>query len=266
MANKYGMPRDGGKINEEALTRLLSKVAGTSNGGRISSTDFQVTQNGTPNMTVLVTAGDFVIPYLDYFYHTWSTTNQSVTITPADPSNPRIDRIIAYWDLATVSSSNTNNLDAIKFTSVTGTAAGSPVAKSDSDVQTAVGAGNPWRELARVAVAASASSITTANITDYRPQFILGGGVGGAMFGVQGTLAVANDLTPYWIAPKAGTFTTVSARVKTAPTGASLQLRVNKNGVSATTLTISAGATNNSASVSVSFSANDYFTDLYIKT
>ncbi len=234
-------------------------MAGSSNGGRVGTLDFKVKQNGTPNMTVLVTAGDFVIPYLDYFYHAWSTTDQSVTITAADPSNGRIDRLVTYMDLAVVSPSNTNNLDAVKYANVVGTASGSPTAKIDADVQTAVGAGNPWRELARIQVDAAVTSIVDAKITDYRAQFILGGGVGGAEFAVHGSLPVANDLTPYWIAPKAGTFTAISARVKTAPTGASLQLRVNKNGVQVTTLTISAGSSSATGSVSISFSANDYF-------
>src|SRR5688500_1180355 len=104
MSNAYMFPRDGGKSNEEALTRLLNKLAGTNNYGRIGSNDFKVKQNTSPNMTVLVTAGDFVIPYLDYLYHAWSTVDQSVTITSADPSFGRIDRLVAYIDLSVVSS------------------------------------------------------------------------------------------------------------------------------------------------------------------
>lgn len=259
MANKYISLRDGGKSNEEALTRLFSKVAGTSNGGRVGANDFKVKQNTSPNMTVLVTLGDFVIPYLDYFFHAWSTVDQSVTIDAADPSFGRIDRIIAYIDLAVVSSSTTNNLDAIKFLNVKGSASGSPTAKSDSDVQTAVGAGNPWKELARITVDAAVSSIVDAKITDYRAQFILGGGVGGAEFGVHGSLVPVNDATLYWIAPKAGTFTSLIARLKTAPTGASLQLRINKNGVQVATLTITAGSDNASSAVNISFAQGDYF-------
>lgn len=259
MANAYMFPRDGGKSNEEALTRLLSKVAGTSNYGNIGANDFKVKQNTSPNMTVLVTLGDFVIPYNDYFYHGWSTVDQSITIASADPSFGRIDRVVAYIDLSVVSSSNTNNLDALKFASVVGTASGSPTAASDSAVQTAVGASNPWKELGQIAVDAAVTSIVNAKITDKRSQFLIGGGVGGATFGVHGTLLVANDMTLYWVAPKAGTFTSIIARVKTAPSGAALQLRINKNGVQVTTLSISSGSTSATGSISISFAQGDYF-------
>ncbi len=258
MANKYVHYRDGGKSNEEALSRLLSKIAGTNNSGKVGANDFKVKQNTSPNMTVLVSSGDYVIPYLEYLYHAWSTVDQSVTITAADPSFGRIDRIIAYIDRPSYNSSLDNNLDMVQFISVTGTAAASPVARDDTAVNTAV-SNNPWKELARVTVDAGVTSIVDAKITDYRSQFILGGGVGGAEFAILGTLAVYNNATPYWLAPKSGTFTALTARVKTAPTGQAIQLRINKNGTQATTLTIPAGNDNASASVNIQFSQNDYF-------
>jgi hypothetical protein len=259
LANKYVSFRDGGKSNEEALTRLFNKISGSNNAGKIGADDYKVKQNTSPNMTILVTLGDFIIPYLDYFFHTWSTVDQSVTITSADPSFGRIDRLVAYIDLAVVSSAVTNNVDAIKFMNVVGTASGSPAAVNDAAVQTAVGAGNPWEELAQITVDAAVTSIVNAKITDLRSQFIIGGGVGGAEFSVHGPLIVINDMTPYWLAPKSGTFTSIVARVKTAPTGASLQGRINKNGVQVTTFTIAAGSSNTSATVNLQFSLGDYF-------
>ena len=219
MSNKYISFRDGGKSNEEALSRLLSKVAGTSNGGRIGSLDFKVKQNGTTNMTVLVTAGDFVIPYLDYFFHAWSTVDQSVTISPADASNGRIDRLVAYIDLAVVSSATTNNLDAVKFANVAGTPSGSPAAVNDAAVQAAVGGGNPWKELARITVDATVTSIVDAKISDTRTQFILGGGVGGAESAVRSSLAVFNDVCSYWLAPKAEAHNHYSTGKRLLPPG-----------------------------------------------
>jgi hypothetical protein len=259
LADKFVGFRDGGKSNEEAITRLINKISGSNNAGKIGVDDYKVKQNTSPNMTILVTEGDFVIPYLDYFFHTWSTVDQSVTISAADPSFGRIDRLVAYIDLAVVSSSTTNNEDAIVFMNVAGSPSGSPAAVNDAAVQTAVGAGNPWEELAQITVDAAVTSIVNAKIADTRAQFIVGGGVGGAEFSIHGPLIVFNDATPYWLAPKSGTFTSIVARVKTAPTGASLQGRINKNGVQVATFTISAGSSNTSSAINVQFAAEDYF-------
>lgn len=261
MANKYVAIRNGGKTDEEgALTRLLNKVAGTQNSGKIGTSDFALTQNGTPNMTVNAAVGDLVIPYLGYFFHCWSTAVQVITVAASDPTNPRIDRTVAYVDLSVVSSTTSNNPDAILLKTVAGTPAGSPTRPSDATVQASVGAGNPFIDLGDLAVAAAATTIVNANITDKRGLFQLGGGVGGAQFGIIGTLVVANNLTPYWIAPKSGTFTSVYLQAKTGPTGAALNVRINKNGVSQATPSIAAGATTgNVTGLSIPFVAGDYF-------
>lgn len=259
--------RNGGKTDEEgALTRLLNKVAGSQNFGKIGTNDWRITENGTPNMTVQVATadvGDIVIPYLGYLFHAWCTAAQSVTISAADPTNPRIDRVVAYIDLAVVQSTTSNNVDAVVLKAVAGTPAGSPTAPNDAAVQSSVGSGNPWIELARIDVPASDTAITNSQITDYRSLFQLGGGVGGIQFTIQGTVTVADDQTPYWVAPKNGTFTVAYARIKTAPTGQSLNMRVKKNGVAVTginTLNISAGAQSaNATGLSISYVAGDYF-------
>lgn len=53
---------------------------------------------------------------------------------------------------------------------------------------------------------------------------------------------------------------TVNAYVATAPVGSTLNIRVNKNGSSAATLAISAGATSATSSPNLSFSQGDYVT------
>lgn len=252
--------RDGGKTNEEGATRLLNKLAGTQNTGIVGASDLLVTQNGTPNMTVNIATGDAVLPINGYFYHGWNDASISKTITTADPSNPRIDRVVAYIDLAVVSSASSNNPNAFLTKVVAGTPAGSPSRPSDVAVQASVGSGNPWINLADVRVEAAVTSILTAKITDTRGLFQLGGGVGGIQFTIGGTLVVANNQTPYWIAPKAGVMTNIYAIVKTAPTGAALNIRINKNGVSAATFSISAtSTTGNSTGLSITFAAGDYF-------
>jgi hypothetical protein len=177
MANKYLAIRDGGKTSEEGFARLVNKIAGATNSGIIGSGDFLVTQDGTPGMLVDIATGDIVIPYQNYLYHCWSTATQTQTIASNSSGNPRIDCVVAYVDLAVVSSASNNNPDAIKFYDVTGTPAGSPVAPNGTAIQAAVGAGNPYIILANVAVANSATSILNANITDLRPVFKLSGSI-----------------------------------------------------------------------------------------
>jgi hypothetical protein len=87
---------------------------------------------------------------------------QSLTLASADPSNPRIDLVVAYVnDLGTSAS-------ACYVQVVTGTAAGSPSAPA---------APSPSITLAQVYVAAGVASITTGNITDERSYVVPPGGI-----------------------------------------------------------------------------------------
>ncbi len=74
------------------------------------------------------------------------------------------------------------------------------------------------------------------------------------------TLYVLNGTTR-WYAPRALTIQSMSAYVQTAPAGASLNLRVNKNGSSIATPSIAAGATNGSLTgLTTTMNAGDYLT------
>lgn len=159
--------RDGGKTNEEGAMRAVSKLLKV--GGVYTSSDLAVTQHaGTPAMNVDIATGDIFIPYLTYIYHDWSDAVNTVTITSNSSGNPRIDAIAAWVDLSVVSSSSNNNPGAFKFIAVAGTPAVSPTAPSDSDIQSAIGASNPFLRLANVTVASGTSSIVNANISDQR--------------------------------------------------------------------------------------------------
>lgn len=74
-----------------------------------------------------------------------------------------------------------------------------------------------------------------------------------------GTLAVGNGTKKWWI-NRSYTITRVLGFVDTAPTGAALNIRVNKNGVSAGTFSISAGATSVATVTSISVVQGDYIT------
>ena len=74
------------------------------------------------------------------------------------------------------------------------------------------------------------------------------------------TLYVLNG-TARWYAPRALTIQSMSAYVQTAPAGANLNLRVNKNGSSIATPSIAAGATSGSLTgLTTTMNAGDYLT------
>lgn len=263
MANKYAAPRNGNKVNEEGLLLgFLNALAGAQNSGNVEATAYQISQaSPTANMSVDIALGHYIIPYLSYFFPTWSTVKQNLTIAASNVTNPRISRIIAYIDLSVADTTNSNTPDGVKFIEVAGTPAGSPVAPNDAAVQAAVGASNPWDELARITVDANVTTILNAKITDYRTAFLLAGGLGGLAVSGNGVLAVANNISSLAITPKTGIFTNLYARVKTAPTGADLIGRINKNGVSAATFTITASSVNVTVSgLSIPYVPGDYFT------
>lgn len=256
----YTAIHDGGQSSEEGFTRLFAKLSGTQNKGIVGSADLAITQNGAGAMNVIIAIGDVVIPYLNYFFHGWNTAPYTLTIAASDPTYGRISRIIAWQDRSVTINNQASNPGMLKFMEVAGTASGSPTAPNDTAVQTAVGTGNPWLELGQVAVNYSVTTILTANITDLRPLFQLSGGVGGIQFTLSGTVTVADNQTPFWVAPKNSTFTSLVARAQTAPTGAALSGRINKNGVQVATFTIAASTYSVVVTgLSLSYLAGDYF-------
>ena len=164
----YLSNRDGnGKTSEEGHYKFPTSVF---SGNVLGSTDLQVTQNSPAAMNVLVLPGQFKIDTgTNYSYTGWSTSNVTIAISTADPANPRISTVVAYVDKnASTSASPPNNPGIVKLMSVDGTPAASPSAPNSTVIQTAVGSGNPYIALADVRVAAAASTVVTANITDRR--------------------------------------------------------------------------------------------------
>src|SRR5690606_18374576 len=129
----------------------------------------QVTQNSPLGMSVIVGPGDARVPYADYAYTAWNDANEVVTISTANPSNPRIDRLVMYIDRGeTPQQVNPNNPGIPKFAVVAGTPAAVPTRPDNTAVNSAVGATNPWIDLADIRVNAGVTQITNANITDTR--------------------------------------------------------------------------------------------------
>jgi hypothetical protein len=127
--------------------------------GIINTASLAVTQNSPAGMSVRVAPGWAAIvgdtqPNMGV-YTTYNDAIAVATITPADLTNPRIDKVCITVRDAFYSGANNDVIINV----VAGTPAGSPVAPATPANSIA---------LATVAVAANASTITTADITDVR--------------------------------------------------------------------------------------------------
>jgi hypothetical protein len=120
------------------------------------------------NMSVDIQVGDGVPMTANTAPWSWITAVENVTIAAAS-ANPRNDLIVAWVDLSVTnpSTATPNNPGALKFMVVQGTPAASPSDPSNSTVQTAVGASNPFIILSRVALLSTTTQITNGIITNF---------------------------------------------------------------------------------------------------
>src|SRR5947208_2089806 len=132
----------GGKVDQEGFLKHLLHLysAGVSLG-------MNVAQHGAGDMsvdvsldTVLSMAGALIPTSANVPYYGFMDAVKNISVTTADPSNPRRDIVVAYIDLSLITSSSTNNLGALKFKAVPGTPAGTPTDPSGSTIQSSVGA------------------------------------------------------------------------------------------------------------------------------
>jgi len=141
-----------------------------------------VTQTGSPSMAVIVRSGVAWVPGTEAgsqgSYGVLNDADVTLSISAAHPTLPRID-IVAFKVQDTQYSGAVNSCSLVV---VTGTAAGSPSAPA-APANSIV--------LANVAVAAAATSITNANITDKRTWLT---GAGGIMVCTSGTRPAAGTV------------------------------------------------------------------------
>lgn len=196
--------RDGGKTSEAGHLRAIMKAF----IGEVLA-GLAVSQRGAgANLSVDVAVGDAIIPRSDgtYGHPVFNDAVYNQAITTADVSNPRRDMIVMYVDygnaVSTAVSNNTNGVVKIKV--VTGTPAGSPADPSDAAIQSSVGSGNPYIKLARVRVAAGATTISNSVIDDLR-AFATGDLSGGWVSG--GTALAAWAFSSFSSTTKIGVIT-----------------------------------------------------------
>jgi len=140
--------------NDRLSTQAIWKTSGI-----INATDLAVTQNSPAGMSVLVASGWAAIVGTTQSnmgtYMAYNDATTTLTVTTANPSNPRIDIVVVTVNDAYY----TGSLNNVTFQVIAGTPAASPVAPS-----------TPANSLllATIAVGAGVTSIVTANITDNR--------------------------------------------------------------------------------------------------
>ena len=155
-----------GEIDEKGFLRHLGLFVQES--GVVQADALAVTAQDTPDMSVVVSGGAtghdiiFVTDAGDT-YHGWNTADYTVTIAANATGSSKTDSIIAYADLAS-GSATANNPGGLKFVSVRGAS----TTPTTSEIETAIGAGNPWEQLSSVTVANGASSVNSGNIVDTR--------------------------------------------------------------------------------------------------
>jgi hypothetical protein len=160
---------DGTTVDGEVVRRAIGTLFAPA-GGIVSPGDLPVTQQATPNMSVQVGAGQIWVPGTSTStqgpYYARNSGPVTLAIAASNPSNPRVDTIIAQVQDAAYAGATKQIIPAV----VTGTpTAGVSVPPTTAAQAATDGAGAvPVSSyvLAYVLVPASATSIVTADIAN----------------------------------------------------------------------------------------------------
>ena len=101
------------------------------------------------------------------------TTTQTIAITGNSSGNPRITSIVLYVDKTATPADDSQGDDVAFIEAVDGTPAASPSAPLAANIESAIGANNPYIVLANVTVASGATGISNANIAQVAPRAFL---------------------------------------------------------------------------------------------
>jgi hypothetical protein len=156
---------DGTTEDAEQFRRALGTLIGSA-GGIVASGDCAVSQQSTPNMSVQIAAGQVWVPGTSTAsqgpYYSRNGASVTVVIAASNPSNPRIDTVIAQVQDAAYA----GTLKQIAPAVITGTPT---VGATLSNLSGAGAVPASSLVLAYVLVPAGATSIVTANILNVAP-------------------------------------------------------------------------------------------------
>lgn len=154
----------GGKHSAAAYAAFENRMFGSC---KASPTSFVVSAGS--GMNASISAGDGLIDTgNNYARRIQTDAAETVAVAAASGSFNRIDSIVAYidTDVTPTTSVTDNTNDVLKFASVAGTAASTPVAPTGAAILSAIGAGKPYMILANVLVPQSAANLSGATFTN----------------------------------------------------------------------------------------------------
>lgn len=164
-----------GITNHPETTVLQSISDMVRSSGLINpSTDFLIGEASGGGLNVEIGVGEAYLKGVNtnaYPIRSTATINQAITSNSS--GNPRIDAIVLYVDLSVTPNPSGGGDDVAKITVVEGLASSSPVAVSDSTIQSTIGASNPFLRLADITIASGASGISESNIKNIRKRVFI---------------------------------------------------------------------------------------------
>lgn len=162
---------DGTTVDAEVIRRALGSLIGSA-GGVVTPGDLTVTQNGTPNMSVNVGAGQVWVPGKSTAstgpYYGRNGASVNVPITAANATNPRVDTIVVQVeDPAYGGSGSPMAPKALAGTPTAGVSTPpTTAAQAASDGAASIPSTSSAYVAAYVLVPANATTITNADISN----------------------------------------------------------------------------------------------------
>lgn len=162
---------------EVSVLQLVTDLVRRGGVLSLAANHFKVQQKGgTPDMSVdvIVGTGSIGSAYLEKngnCYPVNIDATENIAVTTNTDANDLIATLILYVDTVSTPSSSGAGEDVAKFKIVYGTPASTPVAPSDSAIQSEIGASDPSEKLAEFVVPGTTtggSAILDAAITDAR--------------------------------------------------------------------------------------------------
>lgn len=157
----------GGKHSAAAYAAFENRLFGSCK----ASKDSFVVSAGS-GMNASISAGDGLIDTgSNYARRIQTDAAETVAVAAASGSFNRLDSVVAYidTDVTPTTSVTDNTNDILKFASVAGTAAATPVAPTGAAILSAIGAGKPYMIIANILVPQSAANLSGATFIDMAP-------------------------------------------------------------------------------------------------